>query len=94
MRLKTSVAEIVEDGDYCFRDVEYAPGVVGRNFVCQIPGGDIIAVPIHTASEKPKRPVSWQWNGSEDRPTLTPSLLVQGVNAWHGFVTDGQLRTC
>lgn len=24
------------------------------------------------------RPNSWQWNGSEDRPTITPSVLVTG----------------
>lgn len=32
----------------------------------------------------------WRWNGSEDSPTLTPSLNYVGV--CHSFVTDGKIQ--
>lgn len=35
---------------------------------------------------------SWNWNGSLDRPTLTPSVWHKGH--WHGFLTDGVWRSC
>ncbi|MET0465277.1 MAG: DUF6527 family protein [Chitinophagaceae bacterium] len=40
----------------------------------------------------------WKWNGSLDKPTITPSLLVNGglecpdVPRCHSFVTDGQIQ--
>lgn len=43
-------------------------------------------------------PNAWQWNGSKEAPTLTPSILVESVpnwnDGWHGFLTDGKLVTC
>ena len=38
----------------------------------------------------------WEWNGSKDRPTLSPSILHWGDGkdqpaTWHGFLRDGQL---
>jgi hypothetical protein len=36
----------------------------------------------------------WNWNGSVDKPTFTPSLLVNGSSPeWrcHLFVTDGNI---
>lgn len=35
---------------------------------------------------------SWQWNGSVEKPTLTPS--VNHVGHWHGFLTDGEWKPC
>lgn len=34
----------------------------------------------------------WGWNGNEDKPTLAPSILSSGE--WHGFLTDGYLKSC
>ena len=35
----------------------------------------------------------WQWNGSMDKPTFTPSLLVNADgHRCHSFVTDGQIQ--
>ena len=47
----------------------------------------------------------WSWNGSAERPTFSPSLLVRydGANAdipgglpsiCHSFVTDGRIAFC
>lgn len=37
----------------------------------------------------------WKWNGSLDRPTVTPSLLVNShdpTTRCHSFVTDGNIE--
>jgi len=34
----------------------------------------------------------WQWNGSLDTPTLTPSVLAIHEKRCHSFITDGQIR--
>jgi len=36
---------------------------------------------------------SWEWNGSLDKPTLTPSILSLGCR-WHGYLTDGVWKPC
>lgn len=42
-------------------------------------------------------PGAWEWNGSKDSPTLTPSILVESVpdwnDGWHGYLRDGGLIT-
>ena len=42
----------------------------------------------------PNRPV-WTWNGSDEKPTFSPSILVTGgeLNGiCHSFVRDGQIQ--
>lgn len=39
----------------------------------------------------------WGWNGSEEKPTFTPSVLVTqdlpgGETRCHSFVTDGKIK--
>jgi len=41
---------------------------------------------------KPEDGPSWNWNGSLDAATLTPS--VNHVDHWHGWLTDGKWRSC
>lgn len=41
---------------------------------------------------KPAEGPSWNWNGSLDKPTLTPSVHHRGH--WHGWLTDGVWRSC
>ena len=44
----------------------------------------------------------WHFDGDRDRPTLTPSILIFQLNEqgakvgehWHGFLTDGEFRSC
>ena len=41
----------------------------------------------------PPKP-SWQWDGNEDTPTLTPSIacgMPKGCD-WHGYMTAGRLE--
>lgn len=52
----------------------------------------------HTFSTKPEthpRGSTWQWNGSVDKPTFTPSLLCNKDypdSRCHSFVTDGNIQ--
>lgn len=41
---------------------------------------------------KPADSPSWEWNGSREKPTLTPS--IHRVGHWHGWLTDGVWRSC
>lgn len=40
---------------------------------------------------------TWQWNGSTEKPTFTPSLKVtasypEGMHICHSFITDGKIQ--
>ena len=51
---------------------------------------------LHLKSEsKPPKP-SWQWDGNEDTPTLTPSIRCgpEGHTHWHGYITAGRIEAC
>lgn len=41
---------------------------------------------------KPAISPSWNWNGSKEKPTLSPS--VHHPNHWHGHLTDGVWISC
>lgn len=36
----------------------------------------------------------WKWNGSKDKPTLTPSILRTAGCRWHGYLTNGVFISC
>lgn len=37
----------------------------------------------------------WEWNGSVEAPSLTPSILQAGMACkWHGFLTNGEFVSC
>ena len=38
----------------------------------------------------------WEWDGDEDRPTLTPSIGCgpSEERDWHGYMTRGRLEAC
>ena len=61
----------------------------------------------HQVPVKPGDGVRWEWNGSLDKPTFSPSLLVRGgplqdehglaipgarSRCCHSFVRDGQIQ--
>lgn len=37
-------------------------------------------------------PVAWQWDGNEEKPTITPS--INHVGCWHGWLKEGVLQPC
>lgn len=54
---------------------------------------DIVIIPISLENSD----IAWKWNGSEEEPTVEPSILVHPkegwTNGWHGFLTKGKLLT-
>jgi hypothetical protein len=78
-------------GDWCFINDETYIGIrMGEGEM------DCCILPI-----KPKSDPNfayWNWNGSKELPTLTPSILHWGKGrkepaTWHGYLTDGKLVT-
>lgn len=55
----------------------YCPG-------CEILHGVVV--------EKNQKIDPWSWNRSLDKPTLSPSVLCQGVSKCHIYMHDGQLQ--
>lgn len=40
---------------------------------------------------------AWKWNGSREKPTVRPSVLLYGDDGnahWHGWLTDGVWASC
>jgi len=50
--------------------------------------GELVRLPI-SKTEGSNTPPVWKWNGSKEKPTLSPSINVIGI--WHGFLRDGIL---
>lgn len=61
-------------------------GVEGLNFQCPCGCGSVLGVSFG--------PGRWSWNGSRERPTVTPSILHMDGCRWHGYLTDGEFREC
>lgn len=57
-------------------------------FICPCGCHRLRSVPIAPADR------GWTWNGDLEKPTLTPSILILGECGWHGFLTNGEWRTC
>ena len=79
---KVKFGEMEHRGDFCIDgDTLYVwlPGGVGPDaikFRCGAPGADRV----------------WEWDGNEDKPTLTPSIHAPGQ--WHGWMRAGRLVSC
>jgi hypothetical protein len=71
-----------------------------RSMLFECPGCDMLHVVYVASGEGTNLPV-WGWNGSMDRPTFTPSVLVSWTErprtnpvekVCHSFVTDGRIQ--
>ena len=59
--------------------------------------GHAVAVNGRTMPNSQGEPVSWSWNGSYDKPTFAPSLLINrekqgGYPLCHSSVRDGRIQ--
>lgn len=67
--------------------------------VMMLPGQNLCRIPIRTGA---KHDGAWQWDGNEDRPTLSPSVDTgyrhpnsgQQVSLWHGWIRAGRMVSC
>lgn len=71
----------------------------GIFFGCPCGCGSMFSVGFDThESKRPK----WHWNGKSVGISLTPSILIYQMDKagnivgehWHGFLTDGEFRSC
>lgn len=59
-------------------------------YVC-LPGEHHLSA-IEVQHGQPGGPRIWGWDGNEDKPTLTPSILTP--DRWHGHMQAGRLVSC
>jgi hypothetical protein len=79
----------LKEGQYHF-----TTGADGQRwFNAMFPGQTLCILPIRPlVSQSHNGGHSWQWDGHEDSPTLTPS--VHAIDQWHGWVTKGRMVSC
>lgn len=73
--------------------------IAGLLFGCPCGCGQMMSVPFR--DESGKRP-SWEWDGNQVSPSLSPSILIKQLDSsaqqigehWHGYLTDGDFRSC
>jgi hypothetical protein len=111
--LKTDIDEL-QVGDWCFQGTTGKDGLRRPDAYIglRLHDGDrgLAILPIATRwreDEFPRESTDyvnihgqkcWEWNGSKEVPTLTPSILHWGGGkgqpaTWHGYLTDGKLVT-
>lgn len=96
--MKDVPANIVADfedlkapGDLLWRGSK--PGEKPTRAVFLCPCGCEALLGFVVAGDSTQHPV-WQWNGNEQKPTVTPSIRFLSGCQWHGFLTDGVFKTC
>ena len=83
--------DLKNPGDFCW--MRAAGVVVGMAFKC--PSGDGSRPMIRFTGHQIRSQPTWDWDGNEDAPTLSPSLhrteTIKGVERtiWHGFLRKG-----
>lgn len=82
-------------GEFCWQpekvEAHDGSGVIRYLYIC-MPGDNTTTA--LRCWQGPDRGIEreWGWDGNEDKPTLTPSLLNPGQ--WHGYLTAGRLVSC
>lgn len=80
-------------GDWCFMDAGRWGMMIIVRWGDRI--WDVATLYIDKEKAPPNYPV-WDWNGSRDAPTLTPSIRVRGAEGqpdlWHGWLREGVLE--
>lgn len=61
-------------------------------FMCPGPCKGMSALALRPVVDSSYDKQSWEFDGNEDSPTLTPSILH--VGCWHGWLTAGEFKEC
>lgn len=77
-------------GEFMFTKRKGKVGIFGMIFCCPCGCGESGSIAFKGSGKN--RP-EWNWNGKQDKPTLTPSLNKQDDCKWHGFLTDGVFKS-
>lgn len=62
-------------------------------FGCPCGDGELAGIPVKKGSHHSQEK-AWGWNGDEEKPTLTPSIQRMGGCNWHGYLTNGEFKSC
>lgn len=76
-------------GDFKYTGIPGQPGKHGIVFACPCGCGDVSGIEFDSVPRKGNDNQRWSWNGSVDKPTLTPSLHKIDGCRWHGFLRTG-----
>lgn len=85
----------VDQANPVLKPIEGQPTVEVRSILMCMPDGVVVSLPIRPVPKTGKLingGHSWQWDGNEEKPTLTPS--VHCIGRWHGFITAGRMVSC
>ena len=58
------------------------------HFLCPCGCGQLGGVNINQAD-----PHAWRWDGNEEAPTISPSILFLDGCKWHGYLKGGVFKT-
>lgn len=80
----SDIWEKADVGDWAFDGGE-------QHLIIRLPADNYSLAALGLRGRCPDK-VTWEWNGSMESPTLTPSILHHGVGGdWHGYLTAGKL---
>lgn len=74
-----------EAGNFAFFDSGTVTYFICNYFICNF-GPTPCCIPVRNHDR------AWTWDGNRERPTIAPSIHV--IGHWHGFVENGQIRSC
>ena len=78
-----------------FRRMPGRDNICGIAFRCPCGCGFQSYMPVHSPGAEPTGRPEWAFNGSEEAPTTTPSILQSGLPCkWHGYLTNGEFVPC
>ena len=73
---------------------EWRKGTDGQiaclSFTCPCGCGSVGTLPIKPGYSNPQ----WAWDGNQERPTLSPSVLKLTPCGWHGYLRAGVWERC
>lgn len=75
------------EGEFCY--VRDSVGVI--TYLVFWPWGGPCAIPAAISPHRNGSGATWTLSGTEDAPTLTPSVDARGI--WHGFLTNGSAKS-
>jgi len=88
-----SFDDLANPGDFMFTH-NNAGEIVGMIEMCPCGCRALGSIAFKHAWRDPgERPV-WEWNGSKDKPTLTPSVQRTEGCKWHGWLKGGVWKSC
>ena len=83
--------EITEPGSFSYF-VDGTDKIAGLLFLCPCGCGEKGSLDFR--ANNPDKHPSWMWDGNEDHPTLSPSVLKTSGCKWHGHLVAGVWKEC